>query len=258
MKSIVVIGSGNVATVFAKKLFARGFRIYQVWSRNIVKASILATEVNALATDKWGDIDEHQNIYLIAVNDAGIEDVANNVRLKNKLVFHTAGSVASDILACCSENYGVLYPLISVNKEVELPSDFPVFITSSNKLSEDLLVELAQNLSTKNQVISDENRFRIHLAAVFASNFSNHMFTLSNKILKDKNLEFEILKPLIFQSILQLNKFLPSEVQTGPALRNDINTLQKHVELLQSQPELLGLYLAISKNIQDYHYKRLM
>lgn len=255
MKSIVIIGSGNVASVFSKKLFEKGFIIQQVWSRNILNALILAKEVNALAIDKLGEIDVHQDIYIIAVNDVAIAEVADSLRVENKLVLHTAGSVPSDILKCCSDNYGVLYPLISINKEVELANDFPFLITASNDYVEKFLVDFAQNLSNQLQIVSDENRVVIHLAAVFASNFSNHMITISNEILKEKDLNFEILKPLIFQSIHQLNKLSASEAQTGPALRNDINTLQKHVELLHSKPELLGLYLSISKNIQDYHRK---
>jgi predicted short-subunit dehydrogenase-like oxidoreductase (DUF2520 family) len=256
VKTISIIGSGNVATVFSKKLFEKGFLIKQVWSRNIENALTLAHQVNAQAINSIEDLDFLQDAYFVAVNDSCISEITQRIHLNDKLIFHTAGSISSTVLQKSSKNYAVLYPLISIHKTVELPDNFPLFITSSNKFANTFVNEIAMHISNNVQQIDDENRLQIHLAAVFASNFSNHMFAISNELVNKSNFQFDILKPLIFQSIQKLKNNLPIEVQTGPAVRNDFETMQKHLELLKLYPELKELYLSISKNIQNYHHNK--
>ncbi|MCE9539162.1 MAG: DUF2520 domain-containing protein, partial [Bacteroidetes bacterium] len=197
-------------------------------------------------------IDTTADIYIIAVNDDAIIEVTKLLRLKNKIVVHTSGSVEMNILKPISKNIGVFYPLqtFSKNKTVDF-NVIPVCLEANNKDTFKVLQTLAKSISSNVQKINSEQRKTIHLAAVFACNFSNHLYTIASSILASANISFDVLSPLIEETARKVKNTPPIEAQTGPAVRNDIKTINNHLKMLSDNKEYRQLYKLISKNISD-------
>ena len=251
--NVVLIGSGNVATVLGKLIKKSGHTIIEIVSRNEARAKNLAATVNANYHTDLKQINTTAGIYIIAVADDAINDIAADLNLADKIVVHTAGSVLKDVLKDSSKNYGIFYPLQSLRKENEEIPVIPFLVDASNEETLHSLQQFAQSLSDKVAVADDAQRSKLHVAAVIASNFSNYIFTLTNDYCKKENIFFNILLPLIQETVSRLNDFAPADVQTGPAIRGDKNTMQKHLALLQEHPELKKLYEIMSEGIITYH-----
>nr|WP_068887240.1 Rossmann-like and DUF2520 domain-containing protein [Pedobacter panaciterrae] len=250
---VVCIGSGNVATHLTYALKAKGIDVIQVWSRDLANASELAKIINAVAISNLNEIDRSADLYVIAVKDDAISTVADALRGVKGLVVHTSGATAIEVLSPL-KNYGVLYPLQTFSKAK--PIDFtnvPLCIEASNEEALEVLKGIAQLLSSPFYEVSSDKRKILHLAAVFACNFVNHLYTLSDKIVEHFELDFEMLKPLIMETALKVQTELPINVQTGPAVRNDEQTMIKHKDLLNSMPELKEIYQTLSKSIKKTH-----
>lgn len=255
-KEITIIGSGNVATnlasVFKKKITDK-IHIHGRTERSVKQ---LADKLQLSYSVDIKDIPYNSELYLISVSDDAISELSKNTILKekidNNLVVHTAGSIPMDILKNLSGNYGVFYPLqtISKSKLVDF-KDVPVCLEASSGFNYDKLAKYAFMISENVRNINSEQRKFVHMAAVFANNFSNRMFSIAEDILKDKNIDFEILIPLLNETYNKVKKSRPSKVQTGPAVRNDLDVMQKHIELLENKSDLKDLYLLISQNIKD-------
>lgn len=248
--SIVLIGSGNVAHHLCATAIMGRFKILQIFSRNIEHAQALASTINCEYTNQYSNINPNADLYIIAAADDAIADIASSLPSVKAVVCHTAGSVAIDVLQKHFENCGVLYPLQSFSKyRNDTFSTAPLLIEANNNESLNVLNDFAGCLSPIIHKINSETRMAIHVAAVFANNFSNHMASIAYLLMKDKNANFDILKPLMqetFQKIMESN---PIEAQTGPAVRNDQNILNKHEELLQSYPNFKDIYKKISESI---------
>ena len=248
---VVIIGSGNVATHITKALYAVNVQITQVWSYHYKNALVLANQVKAQAIAKLKDIDKGADIYLIAVKDDAIAEVVAQLYKFKGLVAHTSGSVDMNIFKGSFENYGVFYPLQTFSKIKELSfATIPLCLEANNKSALQSLIDIANRLSSNVIEVSSEKRKILHLTAVFACNFTNHLYALANEILKANQLEFDILRPLINETAAKIQNALPSEVQTGPAIRNDNETLNKHKQLLNKQPALLEIYKTLSESIK--------
>lgn len=247
---IVIIGTGNVATILGKRFLAADHEIVQVCGRNLLHAEELADLLQAEASDNYMQPDATADLYVIAVSDAAIASVAASLRLNKKLVVHTAGSVSKDVLSVCSKNYGVLYPLQSLRNELNELPDIPFLVDGNTSDDLALITEFAGTLSNQVQQADDEHRLKLHVAAVIVSNFTNHLYALAKAYCLQEQVDFTLLLPLITAVADRLHDHEPAAVQTGPAVRNDEATIQKHLELLQLHPALKALYAGFTESIR--------
>ena len=182
-------------------------------------------------------------------------DVISDVLMKlhNSCIVHVSGSVGINIFNQKIEKYGVLYPLQTFNKEILLNfENIPICIEANSSLFEKELIQLSKNLSNAIFLVNSEKRIQLHIAAIFASNFSNHMFSISDNILQRSNFDFSILIPLINQTILRLKNNSPKQAQTGPAKRKDIKILKKHIKGIKDKG-VRKLYQDISNHIIEFN-----
>jgi predicted short-subunit dehydrogenase-like oxidoreductase (DUF2520 family) len=249
---IVLLGSGNVATHLGKALNDAGNQIIQVWSRTVSNARILADRLNAEYTDEFAKINSEADIYILSVTDDSIAPLAAAFPLKDKILVHTSGTTSLALEGIS----GVLYPLqtFSKQKEVEFKS-IPIAIEGRDEPILLSLRKLAESISSNVVNMNSHQRKALHIAAVFACNFSNHLFAIAETILKDNNLEFDLIKPLIKETTDKIQNHSPASVQTGPAVRGDQNTLNAHLEYLRNNIELSELYHKLSQSIINFHEK---
>lgn len=251
---IVLIGAGNVGFHLGKKLNEVGLEIIQVFSRKITKAKRLAKILKCEATRNISDISTQADLYIIAVPDSVIEKVAKNLGQElsqSKLVVHTSGATPSTILKPYFKNYGIFYPLqtFSVGREIAFDK-IPICIDSNLKKHRTLLEKLGNQISSNVYYINDQERRILHVAAVFVNNFANNLFTIGEKITLKEQLDFDILKPLIQETVLKISDHSPSEMQTGPAKRGDHTTISTHLKYLEKKfPELIEVYQTMTKSI---------
>jgi len=252
--NIVCIGSGNVATHLAIAFKAMGAEIIQVWSRDSRNAEILAALTKAKPVLNWEELDRSADLYIVAVKDDAIPAVASQLNGVKGIVVHTSGATAMTALYGAGSGYGVLYPLQTFSKTSSVNlSNVPFCIEADRPETLEKISAIAHLLSQQVDKVSSEQRKILHLAAVFACNFSNHLYHLSNQLLEQHQLKFDLLKPLIMQTAQKIQHALPSEVQTGPAVRDDQETMKKHLELLQGSPELQRIYEMLSDSIKKTH-----
>ncbi|MFC3198590.1 Rossmann-like and DUF2520 domain-containing protein [Parapedobacter deserti] len=249
---IVLLGSGNVATHMGRALVSSGHRVVQVYSPTITHATVLGDTINARAIDDLAAVESVADVYIIAVKDDAIAQVAAQLPTSSKsIVVHTAGSVAMEVLAEHAERYGVVYPVQTFSKAK--PVDFsliPVAAEASDDATYQQLATLAGSLSNRVFPCDSRQRLALHVAAVFACNFTNHLYAIGADILREHGLDFELIRPLILETAEKVMQYRPKDVQTGPAVRNDMGTMQKHLALLKDQPELAELYELISDQVR--------
>jgi predicted short-subunit dehydrogenase-like oxidoreductase (DUF2520 family) len=255
--NVSFIGSGNLAWHLAPALDNTGFAVREVFSPNATHAEAL-TERLYQATVKYSlDFSSSPSrIFFIAVTDDAIPEVVEDLVLPpDAFLFHTSGSQPLSILGYAgTENIGVFYPLQTFSKSRKVDfKEIPVFIESENNATAKLLGRMGKAISKHVHSISSLDRKVLHVAAVFASNFSNHMLTLARDIAQDQNLSFDYLKPLIAETINKSLSMGPENAQTGPAKRGDLEILDKHMEFLQHNAPVAAIYKIISQHILDYH-----
>ena len=250
---IVMIGSGNVAAVLGRKFKAAGHDIVQVYSRNASKASKLAYEWDTESTNYKSLINPKADVYIIAISDDAIDEVASGLKFPTKVVAHTAASVPKEVLEKVSPHYGVFYPLQSLRKEVaELP-EIPIFFDGNDDRAKKTLARLAASISEeKVRQAGNDERLKLHVAAVIVGNFTNHLYALAEQYCQQEGLEFSQLLPLIKETAARINEISPRVAQTGPALRHDGETILKHLELLKTHPHLKNIYLLLTESIQQW------
>lgn len=253
---IVLIGAGNVGFHLGKKLNEVGFHIAQVYSRKISKAKRLAKKTNCDAIHNIVNVSTNANLYILAVPDSAIEKVAADLSeniSNSKLVVHTSGATSSTVLKPYFKNYGILYPLqtFSVARKVNF-ENIPICVDSNLKKNRILLEKLGNSISQNVHQINDQERAILHVAAVFVNNFSNNLFTIGDKITSTENLPFDILKPLIKETVEKITHHSPSEMQTGPAKRGDQTTIDLHLKYLENNfPEFIEVYQTMTRNINS-------
>ena len=251
---VVIIGSGNVATVVGKKMKRAGVEILQVAARNEKEGASLAEKLEASFTNNLLEVDRGGDLYLIAVPDTVISATAKLLRLEGKMIVHTAGSVLKNVLineGLINCSLGVIYPLQSLKKQNEIIPAVPVLIDGDSDSTIQSLQKFSSIWAEEVAIANDEQRLKMHLAAVFANNFSNYMFTMAERICDKEQLNFSMLLPLILETTNRLQAFKPSEVQTGPAVRQDHQTIEKHLRLLNNYPSLKHLYKEITSSILE-------
>jgi len=249
---IVIIVSGNVAAVLGRKFTAAGHKIIQVISRNASAASELAYEWDTESANYMTLINQHADVYIIAVSDNALKELTDQLKLPGKIVAHTAGSVSKEILKNVSSHYGVFYPLQSLRKEIESLPDIPVFFEGNDEKATNTLQRLAQSVSFEQATpAGTEDRLKLHIAATVVNNFTNHLYVLAEKYCQKEGINFHQLMPLIEETVRRLKTISPANSMTGPAVRQDQETIQKHVELLKDHPQLQKIYKVITESIQQ-------
>lgn len=250
---IVIIGTGNTATILGRKLNAAGHRIIQIFGRDAKAASELAYELNTESTNYWSVVNRNAHVYLLAVSDIAIEEVAKELKLPYKVVVHTAGAVSKEILKESSNHYGVLYPLQSLKKESSYLPETPILIDASDNDTLMILEILGKSISDTISLANDAQRLKLHLAAVFCNNFVNHMYVLMEEYCQKEGLDFQLLLPLIQETAQRIQTIPPAKSQTGPAKRRDTATIEKHLALMESYPDLKSIYQLLTKSIQQHN-----
>jgi len=252
--NIVLLGSGNVATHLGRAFKLAGQSIVQVWSRDIEHAKELADTLASEAISDLDDIDRSADFYIISVKDDAIRDLASKLKIGDKLVVHTSGSTGLEALEGVSSHTGVFYPLQTFSKNGAV--DFrqvPIAIEASNPEDVALIRAIADRLSERVTELSSAQRKALHVAAVFACNFANHLFAIAQELLETENLDFDLIRPLIAETAQKIQLNDPETMQTGPALREDMEIINSHLEMLDDKPELQELYKKLSQSIVNLH-----
>lgn len=247
---ICFIGAGNLATQLGIALKENGHSIIQVYSRTLQNATTLARKLNSTPTNSITEIDNNADLYIIAISDQAINELLKSRSWNNHLVVHTAGSIPMDILSPYCMNHGVFYPFqtFSIDKKVNFES-VPICIEANTPNNLETLKALAQSISKNVKTVNSSQRQQIHIAAVFVCNFVNHLYTIGEELLSEKGIDFEILKPLIMETAIKATQNSSKKSQTGPAVRNDKNVMNKQLALLESHPDLQTLYTLFSNRI---------
>jgi predicted short-subunit dehydrogenase-like oxidoreductase (DUF2520 family) len=250
---VVILGTGNTATILGRKLKNAGHTILQVYGRDATAASELAYILDSESTNYISVVNRDADIYLIAVSDDAISTLVNQLHFGKKVAVHTAAAVSKNVLKEAADFYGVFYPLQSLKQQsIHLP-ETPIIIDASDPVTASLLESLAESISSQVVHAGDEQRLKLHLAAVFCNNFTNHLYALIEDYCSKENLDFKLLVPLIQETCQRLNELSPGQSQTGPAIRNDEETISKHLSLLTDYPELSKVYRLFTHSISQYH-----
>lgn len=253
--SIVLIGAGNVATHLGKAFHEAGCRIRMVYSRTKESARILAESIGCPYTTDITSIDNEADIYIVSLKDSVLDHILPElVKCNSKALFvHTAGSVSIDIWKGLTHRYGVLYPMQTFSKQRDINFDnVHFFIEANTEEDTELLIKTASLISRHIFKASSEQRKYLHISAVFACNFANHMYSICEHLLTSHGLPFSAMLPLIDETAEKVHHLSPVSAQTGPAQRNDHNIMNNHLSLLKDEPEIAELYLRISENIHNY------
>lgn len=251
--NVSFIGSGNLAWHLAPALDNAGYTVREVYSRNYKHAQALVGRLYQAEVKTSVDFSTSKSaLFIIAVSDDAIRKIATEIILPNDaILIHTSGSQPLSALGYApTSNIGVFYPLQTFSKAKKVDfSTIPIFVESENSDTGKILMKMAKAISKQVKQISSEDRKALHIAAVFASNFTNHMLTLSKEILEANQLDFEMVKPLIVETINKSLSIGPDNAQTGPAKRGDMEILDRHMEFLQHDETLAEIYRLISQHI---------
>jgi predicted short-subunit dehydrogenase-like oxidoreductase (DUF2520 family) len=246
---VVLIGSGNAANVLGRKIIAAGHEIIMVFGRNEPVCAELGALLGCPFTINSEFIDRHADIYIAAIADNALADLHMQVKLGRKLTVHTAGAVSKDVLKEVSLNYGVLYPLQSLRKEITQLPEIPFLVDGNTPDNSTLIKDFAATLSPSVILADDAERKKLHVAAVFVNNFTNHLYSLAEGFCEKENIDFSLLFPLIKETALRVENFSPQQMQTGPAARGDTSTINMHLQILKQYPQLAAVYEQLSYSI---------
>lgn len=254
--NISFAGAGNVAAALCGKIYETGIKIDLIVTLTEERGPLLAESCEA----SWSSVPEFPpstEIIIVAVPDHRLKSVLENLRCPaDTLVVHTAGSFGLEVFPEHIIKKGVFYPLQTFSRERKVDfTTLPLLLESSDKQSAAILEELAAAIGGKTYYVSTEQRIMIHLAAVFICNFTNHMLTGGKQIAEKAGVPFEIFFPLLRETMSKAMDIGPEKSQTGPAVRNDQNTIERHMDLLSFSPELKKIYREITMSIVNYHNK---
>ena len=256
MDKVIFIGAGNVACHLAPALHEAGYDIVQVFSRTEPSARNLAEQIGARFTTALAAIDPTADVYLYAVTDSALPELAARVNAPDALHLHTSGSMGLDVFAGHARHFGVLYPLQTFSKHKAVRfSEINFFIEGNDDFARRKVREMASALSRHVQELDSAGRKRMHLAAVFACNFTNHLYEIAAELLAEAGIDFRVMLPLIDETTEKIKTLSPYEAQTGPAVRNDRNITDKHLALLADKRELETIYRLLTDDIHAIHQK---
>ncbi len=247
---ITLLGAGHVATQLGQAMLDCGHTFNQVYSRTASAAALLAGRMRAEPVFAPEAVTNGSDLYVCALKDDALETVLKRLNLNSPTLVHTSGSLPLSVLAAYAPAYGVLYPLQTFSKTRTVDvARVPIFLEASDEKTLDMLTRLAGQLSRTVHVLSSDDRAELHLAAVFACNFVNHLYGLAGDILNRKQLPFEYLLPLIDETAAKVHEMDPDAAQTGPAVRYDNQIIGKHLGRLAENPELAQIYRILTDSI---------
>lgn len=269
---IVLIGAGNLATHLGKALHAAGHDMVQVFSRTMQSAETLASLLDAEPLTDIAQVRDDADVYIFSVKDSALvqlvaqfcrhdadglgEDGAVNALRKAKkgeherVFLHTAGSMPMSVFEGMAQHYGVLYPMQTFSKQREVDfSIIPCFVEANDEFAQKQIEGLAREISGRVYQLSSEDRKYLHLSAVFACNFANHCYAISQELLEEHGIPFDVMLPLINETAAKVHEMMPKDAQTGPAVRYDENVIGKQSKLLENHPHFKKVYDSMSKSI---------
>jgi len=242
-----------VATHLALHFQKAGHRVTCIYSRSGISAQRLAERVGATGTRSPAAVPRESDFYFACVPDGVVPEVSRRFAGYRGIWLHCAGALPMDVLAA-HPRYGVFYPLQTFSRELPLsPDTIPVLVEGSSGEVTGEIRKLAGSVSGTVRPMATPDRLALHLAAVFANNFTNHMVHIAQQILRKNGIDQQLIFPLLEETIRKLSAMEAADAQTGPALRGDRETMQRHLELLKAYPEWENLYTFISRNIRDTH-----
>lgn len=252
-----LIGAGNVAWHLGPVLENAGYAVREVYSRNAKNAKALIERLYQASEKKDLDFSESDSqLFIICVSDDAIESVVTEIALpEGAILVHTSGAQPLSLLGySASDHIGVFYPLQTFSKQRKVNfKEIPILIESEDTQTIEVLTTLANQIAARAVVINSQSRKALHVAAVFACNFTNHMLTLSKSIAETEELDFALLQPLITETLNKSLEIGPEFSQTGPAMRRDLKTLENHLEFLSEDEEVQKIYRLITQHIIDYY-----
>lgn len=257
---ISFIGAGRVVHHLAH-ILSQHHQIIQIYSRTLAHAQTLAAQVGATATVNISEINTEIDLVIIAVSDQAIASVIAEVhqQLPDALIVHTSGSTDIEVLAKIHARAGVFYPLQTFSLDREIPwSDTPLFVEAKSEDDLVLLIQMANQLSRRVYQYTSAQRLSLHLAAVFACNFSNYCYDMAKQIVDAQQVDFSLLYPLILETARKAVQHDPKRMQTGPAMRGDQNILNMHQQMLQDaqREDLKKVYNLMSQQILQSHHPK--
>jgi predicted short-subunit dehydrogenase-like oxidoreductase (DUF2520 family) len=247
---IILIGSGNTATVLGRKSRAAGHRVLQVYSPQEKHAELLANRLQANTVSTISSIERNADLMIIAIRDEAIKPFIQTFGSTKSLIAHTAGALSIEELSqpgtCCS----VLYPLQSLRREIEALPPLTILVDGNNPEAKDQIKYFASTIAETVIEADDNTRLKYHLAATLVNNFTNYLFTMAESFCEKESIDFALLQPLMEETVMRLRNISPLAAQTGPAIRKDLITLQKHRDLLNEYPAILIFYDLFTDEIQ--------
>jgi predicted short-subunit dehydrogenase-like oxidoreductase (DUF2520 family) len=252
--TLTIVGAGNLAWHLGRAFTDKGIKIDKISNRSAGPAADLALKIGAKFTTDFGVSNSESDFTILAINDSFIEATLVKMNLFNTIILHTSGSTSIDIFKSRVKNYGVFYPLQTFTKNRNIDfSTIPVCIEASDKTTLDLLHNLGSIISNRVQVMNSENRLSLHLAAVMTNNFTNHIMARTFDFLEKSDIDKNLILPLLEETIHKITLIGPKEAQTGPARRNDVEIIGKHLKIIEDDPALKNLYNVISDSIIAYY-----
>lgn len=248
IEKLALIGSGNIASWLAYQLGLKGYQWVQVYSRNLDHARNIASSWGAEAITDLSQLDPTCDLYLFALKDDCYPTILAQVPFQMPLAIHTAGAISQNIFQPYAQHYGVIYPYQSINKNQLNNLEVPICIEGDTTQTTNILQEIAYKLSSNVTIVNEHQRLIMHVAAVFANNFSNALFHIGYQLLTENGLNEKLLLPIIENSCTKLKEQPPYKCQTGPAKRHDQQTIQQHLNLIKN-PELLEIYQSLTQYI---------
>ncbi|PUV23681.1 Rossmann-like and DUF2520 domain-containing protein [Sphingobacterium athyrii] len=248
--NIVILGSGNAATHFGQAFQQLGHQIVQIYSKTKANADALAFALQCPGTDDLSQLLRNADLYLIAVSDEAIPTLVETMPQDiNGIVVHCSGATDMAILNRF-RNYGVIYPpqSLSKNKTVDF-SLIPFCVEGSDTSIANSLLQLARTFSSRSILCNSQQRLAIHLSSVMVNNFSNILYQFAYELLEEHNLSFDLVRPIILETAEKVQNHVPITVQTGPAIRGDEATQQKHLKFISNKPDLQQIYQLLSHQI---------
>jgi predicted short-subunit dehydrogenase-like oxidoreductase (DUF2520 family) len=253
----VIIGSGNVATVLGESIVAAGHTVLQVIARDETRAAGLARSLACSYAVRYADIEPAADLYIAALSDTALETLGSHLTLPGRFVVHTAGALPADTLLPVTGRFGVLYPLQSLRAAIRPFPSFPLLVDATGPDDRQALEAFAKTLSGQVRQADDRTRLKLHVAATLVNNFTNYLYTLADGYCRQEELDFSLLLPLIRETADRLERHSPADVQTGPAVRGDRNTIARHLSMIDKYQEIRNLYELFTNLIEEhFHHER--
>jgi len=246
-----MIGAGNVSTHISRHFHLAGHQISCIYSRTDIGAQQLAAELGVPGTSVIEDVPVDADFYILCVPDRVVLEVAEKFRHISGIWLHTSGALSMNLFQDAFKQYGVLYPLQTLSRSRPLePSQVPCLVEGSSPQVLASVMKLALSVYRTVEEVSSEKRLVIHTAAVFANNFSNHMVHIAKELISEQNIDPQMIEPILKETFEKIMALGTVEGRTGPAIRGDQETMNKHIELLKDHPEWEKLYTFISRDIE--------